>query len=91
VNKSELINAISESASISKVQAERALAGLLQSVQDALSSGQEVALPNLGKFVVGQRGARTGRNPQTGATIEIAASRTVQFKAAAPLKRAVNG
>lgn len=90
MNRTELINAVAESADLTKAQAERVVAGTLQAIQESMTRGEEVQLPNLGKFVVSERSARTGRNPQTGETIEIAASRTVQFKASAPLKRALN-
>ncbi|RFA24667.1 hypothetical protein CAI21_20865 [Alkalilimnicola ehrlichii] len=90
MNKTELVNAVADSADITKTQAERAVGCVLASIQESLTRGEEVQLPNLGKFVIGERAARTGRNPQTGETIQIAASRTVQFKASAPLKRAIN-
>jgi DNA-binding protein HU-beta len=90
VNKSELIDAISESADLSKSSAARALDAVLGSVRGALASGDQVSLVGFGTFSVKHRAARSGRNPQTGAEIQIAASNVPSFKAGKALKDAVN-
>lgn len=90
MNKSELIDAIAESADISKAAAGRALDGFVGSVTDTLKNGGQVSLIGFGTFSVKDRAARTGRNPQTGQTIEIAASKIPGFKAGKALKDAVN-
>lgn len=89
MNKSELIAEIVESAGISKAEAGRALDGLTDAIAVALKKGDSVSLIGFGTFSVKERAARTGRNPQTGATIEIAASKTPSFKAGKALKDAV--
>ncbi len=90
MNKSELIEEMAESGDISKAAAGRALDGMVEAITDALKNGEQVSLIGFGTFSVKERAARTGRNPQTGATIEIAASRTPGFKAGKALKDAVN-
>jgi DNA-binding protein HU-beta len=90
MNKSELIDAIAESADISKPSATRALEAVLDSVRDALSDGEQVSLVGFGTFSVKHRAARSGRNPQTGAELQIAASNVPSFKAGKALKDAVN-
>jgi DNA-binding protein HU-beta len=89
MNKSELIEAMAESADISKSAAGRALDGLTDAIASALKSGDTVSLVGFGTFSVKERAARTGRNPQTGASIEIAASKTPAFKAGKALKDAI--
>ena len=73
MNKSELIDAIAESADLSKASATRALDAVIDTITDSLKSGDQVVLVGFGTFSVKDRAARTGRNPQTGAPIEIAA------------------
>jgi len=90
MNKSELIDAIAETADISKAAAGRALDGFVGCVTEALKNGDQVSLIGFGTFSVKDRAARTGRNPQTGQTIEIAASKIPGFKAGKALKDAVN-
>ena len=90
MNKSELIDAIAETADISKAAAGRALDGFVDSVTNTLKNGDQVSLIGFGTFSVKDRAARTGRNPQTGQTIEIAASKIPGFKAGKALKDAVN-
>jgi len=90
VNKSDLIDAIADSADISKSSAARALDTVVGSVQNALANGDSVSLVGFGTFSVKHRAARTGRNPQTGAEIQIAASNVPSFKAGKALKDAVN-
>jgi DNA-binding protein HU-beta len=88
-NKADLVDAISDKVSISKKDAETALGVVLDEIAAALKRGDRVAISGFGTFSVGSRAARTGRNPQTGATIQIAASKTVKFKAGKALKDAV--
>lgn len=90
MNKSELIEAIAASADISKAAAGRALDAVTDSITDSLKKGDQVALVGFGTFVVKERAARTGRNPQTGKPIEIAAAKIPSFKAGKALKDAVN-
>lgn len=90
MNKSELISKIAEGADLSKASAGRALDTLIESVTAELASGGDVALVGFGTFKVSDRAARTGRNPQTGAEIQIAASKAPGFKAGKSLKDAVN-
>jgi DNA-binding protein HU-beta len=90
VNKSELIDAIAAGADISKAAAGRALDSMIDSVTGALKDGDTVNLIGFGTFMVRERAARTGRNPRTGETINIAASKNPSFKAGKALKDAVN-
>lgn len=90
MNKSELIDAIAASADISKAAAGRALDAMTDSVTSALKGGDQVTLIGFGTFSVKDRAARTGRNPQTGAEIQIAAAKVPSFKAGKALKDAVN-
>jgi DNA-binding protein HU-beta len=89
MNKSELVEAMAEAADISKAAAGRALDGMLDSITSALKEGDQVSLVGFGTFSVKERSARTGRNPQTGAAIQIAASKIPGFKAGKALKDAV--
>jgi DNA-binding protein HU-beta len=89
MNKSDLIEAMAEAGDISKTAAGRALDALTDAIAVALKRGESVSLIGFGTFSVKERAARTGRNPQTGATIEIAASRTPSFKAGKALKDAL--
>lgn len=90
MNKSELIEAIAESADLPKAAAGRALEAVIETIEETLKSGDQVALVGFGTFSVKDRAARTGRNPQTGAPIEIAAAKIPNFKAGKSLKDAVN-
>ena len=90
MNKSELIDLIAESADISKAKAGVALEAVISGVTGALKSGDSVSLVGFGTFSVKARAARTGRNPQTGETIQIKASNVPGFKAGKALKDAVN-
>lgn len=90
MNKSELIDAIAESADISKAAAGRAVDAVVESVTNALKGGDQVTLIGFGTFSVKDRAARTGRNPQTGEEIQIAAAKIPSFKAGKALKDAVN-
>ncbi len=90
MNKSELINAIAENADLPKVQAGRALDATIKAITDSLASNEPVTLIGFGTFEVRERAARTGRNPRTGETIQIKASKNPAFKAGKALKEAVN-
>ena len=90
MNKTELVDAMAESADISKAAAGRALDGLIDAITNSLKAGDQVNVVGFGSFSVKERAARTGRNPQTGATIEIKASKNPAFKAGKALKDAVN-
>ncbi|MRR51000.1 MAG: HU family DNA-binding protein [Rhodocyclaceae bacterium] len=90
MNKSELIDQIAKSADISKAAAGRALDATIAAVKTSLKKGQMVTLVGFGSFYVGKRAARTGRNPQTGATIKIKAAKVPKFRAGKGLKDAIN-
>ena len=90
MNKAELIDAIAASAGLSKADAGKALDATLAAVTGALKGGDSVSLVGFGTFQVKECAARTGRNPQTGATIQIAAAKVPGFKAGKALKDAVN-
>ena len=89
-NKADLIDTIANAADLSKSQAGAALDALLGDITSALAKGERVAIAGFGTFQISERAARQGRNPQTGATIQIAASKNVRFKAGKQLKDAVN-
>ncbi|MBA6256440.1 MULTISPECIES: HU family DNA-binding protein [unclassified Colwellia] len=90
MNKGELVVKIAESADISQASAGRALNSLIGSVTEELASGGNFALVGFGTYKVNDRAARTGRNPQTGEAIQIAAAKVPAFKAGKALKDAVN-
>jgi DNA-binding protein HU-beta len=89
VNKAELIDAVASKADVSKVAAGRAVDAVVESVTKALKKGDQVTLVGFGTFSVRKRAARQGRNPQTGETIRIKASKTPAFKAGKAFKDAV--
>jgi DNA-binding protein HU-beta len=90
MNKSELIEAIAAEADVPKAQAGRVLDAMVSVVGTALAEGQQISMVGFGTFLVRERPARSGRNPRTGDTIEIAASKTPSFKAGKALKDKVN-
>jgi DNA-binding protein HU-beta len=90
VNKADLIDRIATGCGISKAQAATAIDTGLDIITSALKKGDRVALPGFGTFSVLQRKARNGRNPQTGATIKIAARRVAKFTPAAELRKSLN-
>ncbi len=90
MNKSELIDAVAAGADISKASAGRAIDSMVDAITESLRKGDPVALVGFGTFSVKDRAARQGRNPQTGATIQIPAARVPGFKAGKGLKDAVN-
>ena len=86
MNKSDLVDAVAGRADMSKAEAGRAVDAVLGSVGDALGNGDSVSLVGFGTFSVRHREARMGRNPQTGAAMQIAASKVPGFKAGKALK-----
>jgi DNA-binding protein HU-beta len=90
LNKSELINHISEDADISKAAAARALNSFIDNVAKSITKGQTVSLIGFGTFSQKKRAARVGRNPQTGVAIKIAAAKVVKFTPGKALKDRVN-
>lgn len=90
MNKSELIDAIAAQSGLKKTESAAALDAFIDAVGAALKKGDQVTLVGFGTFLVREREARTGRNPRSGETIEIAASRLPSFKAGKGLKDAVN-
>jgi len=90
MNKADLIEAVADSADLSKADATRAVDAVLDSVTGALKQGNTVSLVGFGTFSVKHRAARQGRNPRTGETIQISASNVPGFKAGKGLKDAVN-
>jgi len=90
MNKSELVDSVAAAAGLTKADAGRAVDAFVDSVTKALKKGDSVSLVGFGTFTVRDRAARMGRNPRTGQTIHIAASRNPAFKAGKALKDAVN-
>lgn len=90
MNKNDLIAAVADNTGLSKADATKAVDGVLESVTGALTSGGEVRLVGFGTFSVADRAASTGRNPRTGESIQIPASKQPKFKAGKALKDAVN-
>ena len=90
MNKAELIEAVAESADISKASATRVLESVLETITGTLQEGNSVALVGFGTFQVKDRPARTGRNPQTGEPLQIKAAKVPSFKAGKGLKDALN-
>lgn len=90
MNKSELVDAVAESADLSKAAAGRAVDSMVGAITDSLKQGEQVTLVGFGTFLIRERAARTGRNPRTGEAIEIAAAKNPAFKAGKALKDAVN-
>ncbi len=91
MNKTELVDAIARDSGLTKVDAQSALDSFTNAVQQQLRKGNDVAITGFGKFSVSKRAARTGRNPQTGESLKIKASKAPKFSAGASLKAAVNG
>lgn len=90
MNKTELIAAVAEKAELSKKDAEKAIKALTDAVAEELVKGGKVQLVGFGTFEVAERPAREGRNPRTGETMTIAATKTPKFKAGKALKDEVN-
>ena len=87
----DLKTAVAETTGLTKTDAGKAIAAMCDSIQTSLQKGDKVSVPTLGTFDVTHRAARQGRNPQTGQTIKIAASKTPKFKPSKSLKDALNG
>ena len=90
MNKTQLIDKIAANADISKAAAGRVVEAMVASITESLLKGEDVALVGVGTFTVRDRAARTGRNPQTGKEIQIAAAKVPAFRAGKGLKDAVN-
>jgi DNA-binding protein HU-beta len=90
MNKTELTDAVADATGLTKADATRAVDAVLSSITDALVKGDQVGVVGFGTFLVRERAARTGRNPQTGAEIQIAAAKVPAFKPGKALKDAVN-
>ena len=90
MNKAELIDAMASEAGLSKADAKKALDGFVNATAQALKKGDRISLVGFGSFSVSERAARTGRNPQTGKEIKIAAKKVVKFKAGSDLAGSVN-
>lgn len=90
VNKSELIASVAEAMNLNKAEATRVVDAVFNTIVERLKSGATVTVSGFGTFSVTERAARTGRNPQTGEAIQIAASKSPKFKAGKGLKDAVN-
>lgn len=91
MNKGDLIDALAVQAEITKAAAGKQIQVLINIITNALKNGDSVVIPGFGSFIVSERKARTGRNPQTGATITIKASKGAKFKPGKALKDAVSG
>ena len=90
MKKVELVEAVAEKAGLTKADATRAIDATFEAITEALANGDKVTLVGFGTFGVSKRAAREGRNPRTGATVQIAARKAVSFKAGSALKEAVN-
>jgi DNA-binding protein HU-beta len=90
MNKAELIDAIAAGSKLTKADAGRALEATIESIHKALKKGDRIGLVGFGSFSVAKRAARTGRNPQTGKALKIAAKKVVKFKAGSDLATSVN-
>ena len=91
MTKSEFVDHVASEADLSKGDAASAVDAVLTTIQETLSRGGEITFSGFGKFHVAERGAREGRNPQTGETMQIAASKVPRFSAGSGLKKAVKG
>ena len=90
MDKTELVEFIATQADLSKAKAAEAVDAFVEAVTTSLKKGKDVTLVGFGTFTISKRAARTGRNPQTGATIKIAASKAPKFRPGKSLKDAVN-
>lgn len=89
MNKADLINSVAERAEMTKKDAEKAVNAVFSAIEEALAQGEKVQLVGFGTFEVRERAARTGRNPQTGEEIQIAATKVPAFRAGKALKEAI--
>lgn len=90
MNKNDLVAAVADNAGLTKADASKAVDGVFDAITAALKTGTEVRIVGFGTFAVAKRKATTGRNPRTGETINIAASKQPKFKAGKGLKDAIN-
>ena len=90
MNKQKLVDAVASASGTSKIAAEDAINAVFETISKTVAGGETVQLIGFGSFGTGERAARTGRNPQTGETIKIAAAKTVKFTAGKGFKDAVN-
>ncbi|MGN1353218.1 MAG: HU family DNA-binding protein [Bacilli bacterium] len=90
MKKIELVEAVATNAGLTKADATRAIDATFDAITEALKKGDKLTLIGFGTFGVSRREGRTGRNPQTGATVEIPARNVVSFKAGTQLKKSVN-
>jgi DNA-binding protein HU-beta len=91
MKKEEIVEAVAQAADINKAEADRAVNALVDTITGQVASGEKIQIPGLGTFEPRDRSAREGRNPQTGETIQIAATTVPGFKAATAFKQAVAG
>ncbi|HSE09655.1 MAG TPA: HU family DNA-binding protein [Nocardioidaceae bacterium] len=91
MKKDELVQAVAEASGLNKAEADRAISAVVDTVTGAVAKGQRVQIPGLGTFEARERAAREGRNPQTGETMQIAATTVPGFKAATAFKQATAG
>ena len=91
MTKTDLIEGLSSKLGLVKIEAERVVDGVLDAITEALKQGDRVNISGFGTFAVSMRDARTGRNPKTGESIEISASRSAKFKPGKQLKESLNG
>lgn len=91
MNQSKLVVKVADRTGLPRSQAEAAVKAAFQAIVEAASSGEETRLPGFGVFKVKERAARTARNPQTGASIDIPASRALSFQPGKAVKEALNG
>ena len=89
MTKSEFVDQVAERSNLSKKEAGDAVDAVLETIEDTLKRGSDVTFSGFGKFHVAERGAREGRNPSTGETIQISASRVPRFTAGSSLKKAL--
>ena len=89
MTKAELVDAVAKSANLTKAAADKAVGAFINAVSDALKNGDKVTLVGFGSFEVSERKARTGRNPQTGKEIKIAAAKVPKFKPGKALKDSI--
>lgn len=90
MTKAELVARISEEAGITKTQADKTLKALVETIISEVKGGDRITLTGLGTFSLAEKAARTGRNPQTGASIQIPASKGLKFKASTTVKDSLN-
>ncbi|MEE9303153.1 MAG: HU family DNA-binding protein [Thiotrichaceae bacterium] len=90
MNKSQLIDAVAAKSGLTKADTEKSFKAFVETISEQMGNGEQITLIGFGTFLVRDRKARTGRNPRTGETIQIAASKVPAFKAGKALKDAVN-